>query len=60
MQFWTRYDGWDLADVILDLGYVRPDGKTLMGQPTLDQERMWTIDDIRRLGYEIKDPMKSL
>jgi propane 2-monooxygenase large subunit len=35
-QFWARYHGWDLADVIEDLGYVRPDGKTLIGQPALD------------------------
>jgi 1,2-phenylacetyl-CoA epoxidase catalytic subunit len=58
-QFWERYNGWDLADVILDLGYVRPDGKTLIGQPVLDLERLWTIEDIRRLKYEIKDPMQA-
>lgn len=57
-QFWERYHGWNLADVILDLGYVRPDGATLIGQPALDLERLWTIEDIRRLKYEIKDPMK--
>ena len=56
-QFWERYHGWDLADVILDLGYVRPDGKTLIGQPALDLERLWTIEDIRRLKYAIKDPL---
>jgi hypothetical protein len=59
-QFWARYHGWDLADAILDLGYVRPDGKTLIGQPLVAQQRLWTIDDIRRLRYEIKDPMHSL
>ena len=59
-QFWERYHGWDLADAILDLGYVRPDGKTLIGQPTLDLTRLWTIDDIRGLKYEIKDPMQAL
>jgi hypothetical protein len=57
-NWWERFDGMDLADVILALGYVRPDGKTLMGQPHLNAERMWTIDDIRRLEYEIKDPLK--
>lgn len=57
--FWERYHGWDLADVILDLGFVRPDGKTLMGQPTLDLERLWTIDDIRRLKYEVRDPLQA-
>ena len=23
-QFWSCYRGWDLADVILDLVYIRP------------------------------------
>ncbi len=55
---WTeRYHGWDLADVILDLGYVRPDGKTLIGQPSLDLGRLWTLDDIRKLQYEVRNPL---
>ena len=58
-QFWSRYHGWDLADVILDLGYVRPDGQTLIGQPLIEQKRLWTIDDIRALRYEIKDPLRK-
>lgn len=58
-QFWAKYHGWDLADMILDLGYIRPDGKTLIGQPLLEMERMWTIDDIRALKYEVKDPMQA-
>lgn len=56
-QFWARYHGWDLADVILDLGYVRPDGRTLIGQPKVEQARLWTLDDIRALRYEVKDPL---
>jgi methane monooxygenase component A alpha chain/propane monooxygenase large subunit len=56
-SFWRKYHGWDLADVILDLGYVRPDGVTLMGQPSVSLERLWTIDDIRRIGFEVKDPL---
>ncbi len=55
---WTeRYHGWDLADVILDLGYIRPDGKTLIGQPSLDLDRLWTIEDIRNLNYEVRNPL---
>lgn len=43
------YDGWDTADVIKDLGYVRDDGKTLIPQPhlNLDPAKMWTLDDVR-------------
>jgi methane monooxygenase component A alpha chain/propane monooxygenase large subunit len=58
-QFWSLYHGWDLADVILKLGLVREDGKTLVGQPGIDLKRMWTIDDIRRLNFEVKDPLQS-
>jgi methane monooxygenase component A alpha chain/propane monooxygenase large subunit len=35
------------------------DGKTLVGQPSIDLKRMWTIDDIRRLNFEVKDPLQS-
>lgn len=56
-QFWARYHGWDLADVIEDLGYVRRDGKTLIGQSALDLDRLRTIDDIRTIGFEVKDPL---
>ena len=59
-QFWAKYHGWDLADVILDLGYVRPDGETLMGQPSQSLERLWTISDIRKIGYEVKDPLHGV
>lgn len=56
--FFTRYDGWDLADIILDWGLVRADGKTLLGQPVLESDRPWTVDDIRRCGVEIQDPVR--
>ena len=58
-QVWAKYHGWDLADMILDLGLLRADGRTLIGQPLLEMERMWTIDDIRRLEYEVKDPLQA-
>ena len=40
----TLYDGWDLADAIVDLNFVRSDGKTLIPQPHLrfDDKDMWT------------------
>lgn len=58
-SWYERFDGWDLADVITELGYLRPDGKTLIAQPHLDAEKLWTIDDIRRLKFEIKDPLQQ-
>ena len=56
-NFGEHYHGWDLADVIVDMGLLRSDGKTLIGQPHLNMERMWTIDDIRRIGWILKYPV---
>jgi propane monooxygenase large subunit len=51
------YHGWDLADVIKDLGFVRPDGKTITAQPHLrfDQKDMWTLDHVK--GRTIQSPL---
>ena len=59
VHFYEKFDGWGLAEVIRHFGYLRPDGKTLMAQPSLNRERMWTIEDIERLGYEIKNPLRT-
>jgi methane monooxygenase component A alpha chain/propane monooxygenase large subunit len=56
-NWYEKFDGWDLADVVTELGYIRPDGKTLIAQPHLNPENMWTIDDIRRLKFTIRDPL---
>jgi propane monooxygenase large subunit len=50
----TLYHNQDLADIVSDLGYVRDDGKTLIGQPHLDLDdpkKMWTLDDVRGLPF---------
>jgi len=39
------------------MGLLREDGKTLIGQPHLNLEKMWTIDDIRAIGWELKYPL---
>ncbi len=47
----TLYHGWNWADVVSDMGYVRDDGKTMTAQPHLhlgDQKKMWTLDHLRR------------
>jgi propane monooxygenase large subunit len=57
----TLYHGQDLADIIVDLGYVRDDGKTLVGQPHLDlsdPKKLWTLDDVR--GIEFGSPNVTL
>ena len=48
----TLYHGWNWADVVSDMGYVRDDGKTMVAQPhlNLDPKKMWTLDHLRRMG----------
>jgi len=57
VNFGERFHGWALADVIVEMGLLRQDGRTLIGQPSLDTEKMWTIDDIRSIGWEVKYPL---
>jgi hypothetical protein len=58
--WWELNDGMDLADYITMAGLLRADGRTLISQPHLrvDEQSLWTIDDIRRLGVEITDPLR--
>ena len=53
------YHGWDVADAIKDLGFVRPDGKTLIAQPHLrfDAKDMWTLDHVR--GHTLGSPLRG-
>ena len=56
----TLYDGVDLADAIVDLNFVRSDGKTLIPQPHLrfDDKDMWTLDHVR--GHTLGSPLNAL
>jgi propane monooxygenase large subunit len=53
------YHGWDVADAIKDLGFVRSDGKTLIAQPHLrfDAKDMWTLDHVR--GHQLGSPLRG-
>jgi propane monooxygenase large subunit len=55
----TCYDGWDLADAIKDLGFVRSDGQTLVPQPHLifDDKKMWKLDHVR--GDKLGSPLQA-
>jgi hypothetical protein len=55
-NFFDRYHGWELSEVVRDLGFVRADGKTLVAQPHLDDDGMWTLDDLRSLEFEVISP----
>jgi hypothetical protein len=59
--FWEIWDGHGLDEYIVKAGLLRADGKTLVAQPHCsdDPKMMWTLDDIRALEYEIKDPLQN-
>lgn len=57
--FYDIYDGWDLADVVRHMGYVRDDGNTLIAQPVLDPKRLWTLQDIEACKYEVVSPVRN-
>lgn len=54
--FYDLYAGYELSEVIVQLGYLREDGETLIAQPALEPKRMWTLEDIQRCAYEVKAP----
>ncbi|PTL59566.1 methane monooxygenase [Paraconexibacter algicola] len=55
-NYFDRYHGMDIADVVQELGFVRPDGRTLTAQPHLRQDDKWTLDDLRAVGLTIESP----
>ena len=58
--FYELYEGYDLAEYVRENGLLRADGKTLMAQPSLDDDKMWTIDDLAALKIEIKNPLAEV
>ena len=55
-NYLDRYHGWEASEVIRDLGFVRADGETLIGQPHLRDERRWTLSDIRGHDLHVRQP----
>jgi propane monooxygenase large subunit len=55
-NYFDRYHGMDLADLVSELGFVRSDGRTLIAQPHLNDDRRWTLDDLRRIGLTVTSP----
>ena len=52
----TLYHGWNWADVVSDMGFVRDDDETLIPQPhlDLDPKNMWTLEQMK--GYTVQSP----
>jgi propane monooxygenase large subunit len=55
-NFFDRYHGWETSDVVRDLGFVRADGASPIGQPHLERERRWTLADIRAHDLKVQSP----
>ncbi|HEY2259060.1 MAG TPA: hypothetical protein VGH45_05080 [Solirubrobacteraceae bacterium] len=55
-NYLDRYHGWEASEVVQDLGFVRSDGETLIGQPHLGSENRWTLSDIRAHNLRLESP----
>jgi hypothetical protein len=61
-NFFDRFHGWEASEVIRDLGLLRSDGETLIGQPHLGSgngdggPRRWTLADIKAHDLRIASP----
>ena len=58
-NFFEIFDGWELSDIVRATGGVRSDGKTLVSQPHLRSERLWTLDDLAACRIHIRDPLTA-
>jgi hypothetical protein len=59
--FWELWHGHGLDEYIVKCGLLRADGKTLIGQPhnSDDPKMMWTLEHIKALDHEIRDPLQN-
>jgi len=57
-NFFELFDGWEMSQIVQASGMVRSDGKTLSSQPHLKSDRLWTVEDLRKCGIVIRDPLK--
>lgn len=58
-DFFELWDGWELSEIVRELELVRPDGQTLIGQPHLHADRLWTLADLARFEVVIEDPVRK-
>lgn len=55
--FDEQFHGWELSEIVRAIGGVRSDGKTLIAQPHLRGERLWTLDDLKSCGVYMHSPL---
>ena len=55
------WDGTGLEEFVVTRDLLREDGKTLIAQPhTKPDAHLWTVDDVKRLNFEITNPLKDV
>ena len=59
-NIFEQYEGRELSDVIAELHGLRSDGKTLIAQPHVRGDKLWTLEDIKRINCVFQNPAKSL
>jgi methane monooxygenase component A alpha chain len=55
-----QYSGRELSDVVVEGNGVRSDGKTLIGQPHVRGDKLWTVEDLKRINCVFADPLAAL
>jgi propane monooxygenase large subunit len=55
-NFFDYYHGVEYSEVVRDLGYLRPDGKTLVGQPHCEvaPEKQWKLADLKAANVHVR------
>ncbi len=55
-NWFDRYHGWELSEVVRHLGFVREDGHTCIGQPHLRDDKRWTLADLKACDVTVESP----
>ncbi len=59
-NIFEQYSGRELSDVVVEGNGVRADGKTLIGQPHVRGDKLWTVEDLKRANCVFADPLADL
>jgi YHS domain-containing protein len=55
------WDGVGLEEFLVTRNLLREDGHTLIAQPhTRPDAHLWTLDDVKRLNFEITNPLNHV
>ena len=52
-----QYSGRELSEIVVEGQGLRADGKTLIGQPHVRGNNLWTVADLKRAGIVCGDPL---